>query len=222
MELTADAVVADLRAVADPAAHPNRHYAGPGEVLGVRMGTLFDVAKRYAAMPLDEVHRLLDEPAYEPRLAAFCVLDFAVRRRVTDAEREPRYRVYLDRHDRIDTWDMVDRAAPRVVGVYLRDRSREPLFELARSDDPLRRRTALTAPLAFTRPPHPDGIADLLRLVELLHTDPDPVVRRPVGIALKHAGAADPAAVRAFLDRMGDALPAPVRREARLKLPADP
>ncbi|MFE7407853.1 DNA alkylation repair protein [Isoptericola sp. NPDC057559] len=222
MELTADAVVADLRAVADPAAHPNRHYAGRGEVLGVRMGTLFDVAKRYAAMPLDEVHRLLDEPAYEPRLAAFCVLDFAVRRRVTDAEREARYRVYLDRHDRIDTWDMVDRAAPRVVGVYLRDRSREPLFELARSDDPLRRRTALTAPLAFTRPPHPDGIADLLRLVELLHTDPDPVVRRPVGIALKHAGAADPAAVRAFLDRMGDALPAPVRREARLKLPADP
>lgn len=173
MDLTADAVVADLRAVADPAAHPNRHYAGSGEVLGVRMGTLFDVAKRYTAMPLDEVHRLLDEPAYEPRLAAFCVLDFAVRApRVTDAEREARYRAYLDRHDRIDTWDMVDRAAPRVVGVYLRDRSREPLFELARSDDPLRRRTALTASLAYTRPPHPAGIADLLRLVELLHTDP--------------------------------------------------
>ncbi|MFB7800757.1 DNA alkylation repair protein [Isoptericola sp. NPDC056134] len=220
MDLTADALVADLHAVADPAAHPNRHYAGSGEVLGVRMGTLFDVAKRYAAMPLDQVHRLLDEPAYEPRLAAFCVLDFAARRpRVTDAEREARYRTYLDRHDRIDTWDMVDRAAPRVVGVHLRDRSREPLFDLARSDDPLRRRTALTAPLAYTRPPHAAGIADLLRLVELLHADPDPVVRKPVGIALKHAGGADPAAVRAFLDRMGDALAASLRREARQKLP---
>lgn len=220
VELTADALVADLRAVADPDAHPNTHYAGRGEVLGVRMGTLFDVAKRYTAMPLDEVHRLLDEPAYEPRLAAFCVLDFAVRRpQETEAGREERYRTYLDRHDRIDTWDMVDRAAPRVVGTYLRDRTREPLFELARSADPLRRRTALTAPLAYTRPPHPEGIADLLRLVELLHADPDPVVRKPVGIALTHAGGADPAAVGAFLDRMGDALAAPLRRAARSKLP---
>ena len=223
VDLTADALVADLRAVADPAAHPNRHYAGQGEVLGVRMGTLFDVAKRYTAMPLGEVHRLLDEPAYEPRLAAFCVLDFAVRRpSLPEDGREARYRTYLDRHDRIDTWDMVDRAAPRVVGAYLRDRTREPLFELARSDDPLRRRTALTAPLAYTRPPHAAGIADLLRLVELLHTDPDPVVRKPVGIALTHAGGADPVAVLAFLDRMGDALAAPLRRAARQKLPASP
>ncbi|WP_344249261.1 DNA alkylation repair protein [Isoptericola hypogeus] len=220
MELTADALVADLRAAADPAAHPNRHYAGDGEVLGVRMGTLFDIAKCYTALPLDEVHRLLDEPGYEPRLAAFCVLDFAVRRpRAADDEREARYRLYLDRHDRIDTWDMVDRAAPRVVGAFLRDRSRAPLFELARSDDPLRRRTAMTAPLAYTRPPHPAGIADLLRLAELLADDADPVVRKPVGIALRHAGGADPAAVRAFLDRLGDRLPAPVRRAAAEKLP---
>ncbi|AEG45208.1 DNA alkylation repair enzyme [Isoptericola variabilis J7] len=84
MELTAASLLADLRAVADPAAHPNRHYTGDGGVLGARMGTLFDVAKRYTAMPLDEVDRLLDEPEYEPRLAAFCVLDFFVRRpRVT-------------------------------------------------------------------------------------------------------------------------------------------
>jgi 3-methyladenine DNA glycosylase AlkD len=221
VDLTADAVVADLRAVADPAAHPNRHYAGDGPVLGVRMGTLFDVAKGYTALPLDEVHRLLDEPAYEPRLAAFCVLDFFVRSRsATDEDRGARYRLYLERHDRIDTWDMVDRSAPRVVGGYLRDRSREPLFELARSTDPLRRRTAVTAPLAYTRPPHPEGIADLLRVVELLAADPDPVVRKPVATALKHAGGANPAAVRAFLDRHGDDLPAPLRRAARVKLPA--
>lgn len=220
MELTADSLVADLRAVADPVAHPNRHYAGGGEVLGVRMGTLFDVAKRYTAMPLEEVGRLLDDEAYEPRLAAFCVLDFFVRRpRVPDDEREARYRLYLDRHDRIDTWDMVDRAAPRVVGGHLRDRSREPLFELARSADPLRRRTAMTAPLAYTRPPHPDGVADLLRLAELLADDADPVVRKPVGIALKHAGGADPEAVRAFLERAGDRLPPALRRAAREKLP---
>lgn len=219
MAPTADGLLRDLRDVADPVAHPNRHYRGDGGVLGVRMGALFDIAKRHSAMPLDEVERLLDEAEYEPRLAAFCVLDFQARRpRASEAEREQRYRLYLDRHDAIDAWDMVDRAAPRVVGGYLRGRSRDPLFALASSPDPLRRRTAMTAPLAFLRPADPDAIADLLRLAELLSPDRDPLVSRPVGIALKHAGAVVPGEVRAFLERMGERLPAPVRREARAKL----
>ncbi|WP_277209502.1 DNA alkylation repair protein [Isoptericola croceus] len=221
MTLTAESLVADLRAVADPEVHPNRHYRGGGGVLGVRMGTLFDVAKRYTDLPLPEVDRLLDVEEYEPRLAAFCVLDFFVRRsRVTQDEREARYRLYLDRHDAIDAWDMVDRAAPRVVGEALRHRSREPLLDLARASDPLRRRTAVTAPLAYTRPVDTAGIADLLRIAEILATDTDPVVSRAVGTALKHAGAADPAAVRGFLHRLGDRLPAATRRAAREKLPA--
>ncbi len=217
----AASLLADLRAAADPSTFPNRHYHGGADVLGVRMGTLFEIAKRHQAMSLIEVSRLLDETAYEPRLAAFCILDFQVRRRrITGSEREERYRLYLDRHDRIDAWDMVDRAAPRVVGLFLRDRSREPLFTLAASPDPLRRRTAMTAPLAYTRPLHADGIPDLLRLAETLAADPDPLVSKPVGIALKHAGAVAPDEVRDFLNREGDRLPAAVRREASAKLPS--
>lgn len=220
MTSTADGLLAELHAAADPAAYPNRHYHGGAGVLGVRMGTVFELAKRHSGMALSEVERLLEHAEYEPRLAAFCVMDFQVRRpRITDPEREQRYRLYVDRHDAIDTWDMVDRAAPRVVGMYLRERSREPLFELAASADPLRRRTAMTAPLAYTRPAHPAGIADLLRLAELLAGDPDPVVSKPVGIALKHAGAVAPDEVQTFLDRMGERLSAPLRREARSKLP---
>lgn len=220
MTSTAGSLLRDLHQVADLNAHPNRHYRGDAGVLGVRMGAVFDIAKRHIEMPLAEIVRLLEEEQYEPRLAAFCVMDFQVRRpRVSDAEREERYHLYLQRHDAIDSWDMVDRAAPRVVGVFLRNRSRAPLFGLAASTDPLRRRTAMTAPLAYTRPVHPAGITDLLRLAEELAVDTDPVVSRPVGIALKHAGAVAPEEVRAFLDRMGDRLAAPVRREARSKLP---
>ena len=165
MASTAAALLTELRHVADPSAYPNRHYRGGAAILGVRMGTLFDIARRHSAMPLVEVGTLLDRAEYEPRLAAFCVLDFQVRRpRLADPERQQRYQLYLDRHDAIDTWDMVDRAAPRVVGGFLRERSRRPLFDLAESPDPLRRRTAMTAPLAYVRPVHQEGIVDLLRL----------------------------------------------------------
>ncbi|GHC99180.1 DNA alkylation repair protein [Zhihengliuella salsuginis] len=213
-------LLAELESVADPGTHPNRHYRGDGPVLGVRMGTLFGIAKRFTGLPLAQVDELLDEPAYEPRLAAFCILDFAVRARgATGAERADRYELYLARHDRIDAWDMVDRAAPRVVGDYLRDRSRRPLFALAESEDPLRRRTAITAPLAYTRPPDTEGIADLLTIAERLLHDPDPLVAKPVGTALKHAGGAAPDAVKDFLNRLGDRVPTPIQRAAQEKLP---
>lgn len=219
--LTAAALIAELRAVADPVAYPLKHYRGDGGVLGVRMGTLFEIAGRYAEMPLDEVEKLLDEKEYEPRLAAFCILDFAVRRRgVTAEERRARYDLYLARHDAIDAWDMVDRAAPRVVGGWLRDRPRDVLFDLAASSDPLRRRTAMTAPLAYTRPAHPAGLADLYRLAALLLEDADPLVSKPVGIALKHASAVDPDGVLGFLAEHGDRVPRPIARAAREKLPA--
>jgi hypothetical protein len=57
--------------------------------------------------------------------------------------------------------------APRVVGGYLLDRPRDPLYELARSADPLRRRTAMTAPLAFTALKYA-GQADEAALVAFL------------------------------------------------------
>lgn len=217
---TAADLIAVLRFAADPATYPNRHYHGAGEVLGVRMGALFDIAKRGTDLPLAEVEKLLDESAYEPRLAAFCVLDFAVRRRsVSERDCEIRYRLYLNRHDCIDSWDMVDRAAPRVIGGYLRNRSRDPLLELAESSDAYRRRTAMTAPLIYTRPVDPDGIVDLLRIAEVLIADPDPIVSKPVGIALRHAGGVAPDEVCAFLNRLGDRVPAPIARAARQKLP---
>ncbi|MEV0288313.1 DNA alkylation repair protein [Kribbella sp. NPDC050820] len=223
MDRTASALVDELRSEGRPAEHPQKHYHGSAAVLGVRMGTLFGIAKRYTALPLSEVDRLLDVAEYEPRLAAFCVLDFKARKAKLPAdERRGCYELYLGRHDRIDTWDMVDRAAPRVVGSYLLDKPRTPLFELARSADPLRRRTAMTAPLAFTGSGDPDALADLFALAELLVDDTDPVVSKPVGIALKYAGAADELALRAFLDRHAARMPRPALRYAVEKLdPSD-
>lgn len=212
-------LIADLRAAAHPDEHPQKHYHGDSAVLGVRMGEVFDVAKQYADLPVAELERLLDEDPYELRLAAFCVMDFAVRGRPTDEVRRERYELYLRRHDRIDTWDMVDRAAPRVIGEHLLHRSRDPLFELAASSDPLRRRTAMTAPLAFVRARDADALADLYRLAALLLDDPDPIVAKPVGIALRHVGAVDPGGLVAFLEANGERMPRPILRAAVEKLP---
>ena len=101
--------------------------------IGLRMGDLFAVAKAHRDLPLAELELLLDHVAYEPRMAAFCILDFKAQRRLTEDQRRELYEIYLRRHDRITAWDMVDRAAPRVVGGYLAGRDLEPLHQLARA-----------------------------------------------------------------------------------------
>jgi hypothetical protein len=80
---------------------------------GMRMRTLFDTAKTATAIAPDELDKLFEEESYEARMAAFCILDFRARKRAGDLELRD---TYLRHHDRIDAWDMVHRAAPRVVG----------------------------------------------------------------------------------------------------------
>ena len=218
---TADAVVAELESERSPdALAAVRTRLAPGdEAFGVRMGTLFAVAKRHTGLPLTEVVRLLDHPAFEPRMAAMCILDFKARRkRPGDHERGTLARTYLGHHDRIMTWDMVDRAAPRVVGLWLVGRDKHVLHDLAGSPEPLRRRTAMTAPLGFL------GTDDLeagFDLAALLAADPDPLVHKPVGIFLKHASTYDAARVSAFLDEHAGQMRRPAARLAVEKLAPD-
>jgi hypothetical protein len=219
MELTAAAVVQALQEHAKPGEVIHKHYPGSGEVLGVPMRATFDTAKAFAALPLTEVERLLGEASYEGRLAGFCVLDFQARKaKLPDDERRGAYELYLRRHDAIDSWDMVDRAAPHVIGRYLLDRPRDPLFELAASTDPLRRRTAITAPLYFARFGTRSDLADLFAIADLLLADKDPVVSKPVGIALKYAGVLDQPALLQYLDKHAEAMQRPTLRYAVEKL----
>jgi 3-methyladenine DNA glycosylase AlkD len=154
-------------------------------------------------------------------LGAVCILDFRAKdRHADDAERERLYRLYLDNHDRITTWDMVDRAAPSVVGGYLLGRSAAPLHDLAAAREPLRRRTAITAPLWFVRYGDAADLRTVFALAAVLAEDPDPVVHNAVGIALKHAGTRDPDAVVAFLDRHASTMPRAAVRYAVAKLDA--
>lgn len=217
---TAADVVDALRRFQDDAelANVRKRLAPDEEAFGMRMRHLFDVAKAHTNLSLAELERLLAHPAYEPRMAAFCILDFKARRKLDAADRQRLYQTYLDHHDRITTWDMVDRAAPRVVGGYLAGRSPQPLHELAEAAEPLRRRTAITAPLFFVRAGSDEDLAHGFALAARLATDPEPVVHNAVGIFLKHAGTRQPETLHRFLAEHAGSMPRPGLRLAIAKL----
>src|SRR5215211_896500 len=92
-------------------------------VWGVRMGQVFALAKEFIDMPLEETEKLLESPVHEVRVGAVSIMDFQARRKkTTDEHKKQLFDLYIRRHDRIDSWDLVDRSAPYVVGGYLFDK----------------------------------------------------------------------------------------------------
>jgi 3-methyladenine DNA glycosylase AlkD len=188
------------------------HAANLDIAIGARMGDVFALAKTCTDMPLSEVEVLLESPVHEARVGAVSIMDFQARRKRTSAERRQElFELYLRRHDRINTWDLVDRSAPYVVGGYLFDKPRTPLYELARSEVMCERRTAIVATYYFIRQ---DDTADTFTIAEMLVDDEEDLIQKAVGGWVREAGKRDPQALLDFLDRFAATMPRTTLRYA--------
>src|SRR5688572_32117024 len=120
--------------------------------IGVRMGQVFALAKEFIEMPPDEIEKLLESPIHEVRVGGVSIMDWQARSKKTPPERRKElFELYIRRHDRINSWDLVDRSAPYVVGGYLFDKPRHILYKLARSRNIWERRTAMVSTGYFIR-----------------------------------------------------------------------
>jgi hypothetical protein len=221
--LTAEQYVARLLALRMPdrptKADTTFRHDGDGQFIAVRMRDVFALAKAFVELDLDQIELLLDSPIHEVRAGAVSIMDFQARRRATPAlRRKALYELYLRRHDRIDNWDLVDRAAPWVVGGYLNDKPRDPLYRLARSGTVWERRTAIVATSYFIRQGQLD---DTFGIAELLVDDDHDLVQKAVGGWVREAGKRDPGRLRVFLDAHAATMPRTVLRYAIEHLDAD-
>jgi 3-methyladenine DNA glycosylase AlkD len=185
---------------------------------GVRMAELFSLAKLCKDMPLDEVEKLLNSPYYEARMGAVSIMDFLAReKKTTEAVKKELYSLYLKKHDRINNWDLVDRSAPYVVGGYLADRSRAPLYKLAKSRSVWERRTAIVSTYFFIRQ---NEIHDTFKIAEMLVHDKHELINKAVGSWIREAGKRDKERLLAFLNDYAATMPRITLRYAVEKLPA--
>lgn len=191
-------------------------YGEGDRFIGVRMGTVFELAKAFIGMPLDQIERLMESDIHEARAGAMSIMakQFGLRKQ-TEARREALYRLYLRRHDRINNWDLVDLAAWHVVGAWLVDKPHKVLFKLARSKNMWERRTAILATYAFIREGELD---DTYALAELMLGEKEDLVQKAVGWMLRTTGN-DRARLHAFLDRHAATMPRTMLRNAIEKLP---
>jgi 3-methyladenine DNA glycosylase AlkD len=174
--------------------------------IGVKMGDVFKLAKEFSEMDLDEVEKLLESEIHEARAGAVSILDYIARKKKTAPEkRKEIYDLYLKRHDRIDNWDLVDRAAIYVIGGYLADKDRDILYKLAKSKNMWERRTSIIATAYFMM--KLKEVDDTFKIAEILIDDKEDLIHKATGWMLRVAGGVDEKKLFQFLDKHAATMP---------------
>ena len=217
--MTARKIKKALRALADPviAQHSLRFFkTGRGQYgegdkfLGIRVPVIRTHAKTFADTSLEEIQKLLHAPFHEERL---CALFMLVQKfsRSGEAEKAHIFQVYLNNTRHINNWDLVDSSAYHIVGAFLEDKDRQPLFALARSASLWERRIAIVATLHFIRQTDFD---DTLALARILIDDKEDLIHKAVGWMLREIGKRNSSIAKNFLKKYSKQMPRTMLRYA--------
>ncbi len=189
---------------------------GKTKAFGIKFGDVFKTAKSFKKMSLAEVNKLLDSDYYEIRMGAVSIMDFKAREnKLSDEERKELYDLYLERHDRLNNWDFVDRGSYNIIGRYLEDKPRDILYELAKSEDVWERRTAIVSTYHFIKQ---GDLDDTFKIAEILVNDTHDLMNKAVGSWLREAGKKNEDKLKKFLDKHASTMPRVTLRYAVQKL----
>ncbi len=191
-------------------------YGAGDKFMGVKMGSLFVLAKEFAGMPVKELEKLLESPIHEVRAGAISIMDKESRNKKIDTCRlEEMYKLYLRRHDRVNNWDLVDLGCLYMTGCYLFNRSHSILYKLARSKNIWERRTAILSTCYFIRQ---GDVDDTFKIAELLVKDKEDLIHKATGWMLRFAGDKDKQKLKSFLDKYAATMPRTLLRYSIEKL----
>jgi 3-methyladenine DNA glycosylase AlkD len=191
---------------------------GEGDIfLGVVVPDVRWVATEFQDAPLSEVIVLLKSIIHEDRLLALLMLVRAYAK--GDAPKKKKiYSLYLKHTKYINNWDLVDLTAPNIVGAYLSDKSRKPLYSLARSSDLWKRRIAILATFYFIKQ---NDFEDALTISGILLQDKHDLLHKAVGWMLREIGKRDRKTEERFLKSRYREMPRTMLRYAIERFPED-
>lgn len=194
---------------------------GPGEYgegdkfLGIRVPILRKLAKEHQTITVEWAEHLLKSPIHEERLLALFILiriysreEVAVKKRI--------YELYLNSTEFINNWDLVDGSAEHIVGDFLINRDKRPLYRLARSKNLWERRISIMSTFCFIKRRQ---YAETLRISKKLLTDKEDLIHKAVGWMLREVGKRDLLIEENFLKEHYTYMPRTMLRYAIEKYP---
>ena len=186
----------ELKALADPqkAKELMRFFkTGPGEYgqgdifRGITIPNLRNIAKKYKDIDIDESLELLHSKYHEDRMLALLIWTIKFPK-CSPADQKKLYKLYISSSEYVNNWDLVDLACPKIVGTYLLDKDRKPLYKLAKSKNLWENRMAILATYTFIKK---EDFSDTLAISDILLNHPHDLIHKAVGWMLREVGKID-------------------------------
>ncbi len=224
MQKTADIIKADINKYEDPnkAVFLQKffktgvgQYAEGDVFIGVNMPTIRQIAKNFKDTSLIDLEQLLESPIHEHRMCALVIMVNQAKKAKESTKREL-YDLYLRKTDRINNWDLVDISCRDIVGGYLLNKPRYPLYKLADSGNLWERRIAIVSTWYFIKY---NQLEDTFEISKLLLNDEQDLIHKAVGWMLREAGKKDQVALTNFLEKFASFMPRTALRYSLEKLP---
>jgi 3-methyladenine DNA glycosylase AlkD len=194
---------------------------GPGEYgegdifIGIRVPVLRKLVKEFKDLPAREVKILLRSPIHEERL--FAILLFVhIFSKGDETTKKGIYNLYLNSTEFINNWDLVDVSAEHIVGAYLMDKNKRPLYRLAKSKNLWERRIAIIATFYFVRR---HEFSETLKISNMLLADRHDLIHKATGWLLREIGKRDLKTEETFLKKHYKKMPRTMLRYAIEKFP---
>jgi 3-methyladenine DNA glycosylase AlkD len=214
-----------IQSHADPSQVPglSRFFkTGPGQYgegdkfLGIKVPVTREVVKQcWRETTLRDLEECIASEYHEVRLAALLTLVELFKH--NKKQQKDYVDFYLAHTDRINNWDLVDLSCYPLLGVWLLDKDRQLLYELARNGKTIwEQRIGMVSTMTFIRHGQLD---DTFAIADILLHHPHDLIHKAVGWLLREAGKRDKATLEAWLAPRFRAMPRTMLRYAIEKFP---
>ncbi|MCX7726080.1 MAG: DNA alkylation repair protein [Chitinispirillaceae bacterium] len=192
-------------------------YAEKDKLRGIKVPVLRKLVPVFSNISLEDIEKLLHSEYHEDRmLALFLMINKFNKGELEEQERI--YKSYMSNTTYVNNWDLVDLSAPYIVGNYLYQRDRSPLYKLARSSIMWDRRIAIVSTFYFIRK---NDFSDTLKIVKILSNDKEDLICKAMGWMLREVGKRDIETEEKFLLENISFLPRTTLRYAIERFPEE-
>ena len=159
-------------------------YGEGDKFLGIRVPVLRKLAKEYQTITVEEVEHLLKSSIHEERLLALFII-ISIYSKGEEAVKKGIYELYLNNTEFINNWDLVDASAEYIVGDFLLNKGKNPIYRLAKSQNLWERRISIMSTFYFIKR---GQYSETLKISKILLHNKEDLIHKAVGWMLREVG----------------------------------
>ncbi len=182
-------------------------YGEGDQFVGVTVPDIRRLCKKYLnKISLEDLDFFITSKIHEHRLFALLCLTYQYEEQDTGKEngvkisKKEIYDYYVKNLKWVNSWNLVDASAHKIIGEYLRERDRSFLYDLVRSKSIWNQRVAIVSTMVFIKG---KDFKDILEFNKLLLDSKHDLIHKALGWMLREVGKEDIGVLKEFLDEYG-------------------